>query len=392
MLCTRQQAMNSDELTSISGVEPATPQLRAFSPPGCVARRSARVTYWTGWLSPEMEGCSKEVFALKEHFFRSRVFGLSRYYRLKVSRRERYLGISVQLNALFRTIAPVYDLTSEINHIYGSLREWFFLRALRRRPIIMTVASDEPPFERQWYRHVRRFVVHAPSTAMRLIELGFDPTTIHLIYPGLSLERFRPLPRAHAPVTAWPTGDAGRFRVLFATTPNWLEGVETRGVNLILQTARERPDVDFFLPWRPWAGAEHLVDLCRKQAPPNVHVSKELVPDMRHLFQAADATVAPFVTAESTKICPTSLVESLACGRPVLVSTKVGLSDLVHAEACGKIFEPSVDGLCRALDALRQDYCRCASNARAAAERHFDLQVCLQQHEQLYDEVLRSPC
>ena len=79
--------------------------------------RSLRVTYWTGWLSPEMEGCSREVFDLTAHFPRSRVLGLSQHYGLKMSRRKRYVGFNVRLYPLFRAVAPFWDATSDINHI-----------------------------------------------------------------------------------------------------------------------------------------------------------------------------------------------------------------------------------------------------------------------------------
>jgi glycosyltransferase involved in cell wall biosynthesis len=121
-------------------------------------------------------------------------------------------------------------------------------------------------------------------------------------------------------------------------------------------------------------------------------MSTALQPEMTQLFQATDATVAPFLRAADTKVCPTSLIESLACGRPLLVSTKVGIADLVQEEACGEVFEPSVDGLCHAIDALRAGFRQHADNARASAERHFDLRWCLRQHEQLYAEVLKSSC
>jgi len=384
--------MSAIELAQTSRLDAPFEATGPLREPGSASGRNARVTYWTGWLSPEMEGCSKEVFAFKEHFVRSRVFGLSRYYTLKVSRRDRYIGLNVELNAVFRLVAPLYEAMSDINHIYGGLREWFFLRALGRRPIVMTVVTSDAPFERRFYRHVRRFVVHAPTTKKRLVEDGFDPDSIRLIYPGVSLTHFRPLPRALAPETAWPTRDAARFRVLFATTPNSMEGLESRGINLLLQAARQLPDVEFYLPWRPWTGAAHLADGCRKQAPPNVHVSTGLVADMRHLLQAADATVAPFVLSGDMKVCPTSLVESLACGRPVLASTRVGIADLIDQEGCGQVFEPSIDAFCRAVHALRADYRRQASNARRTAERHFDVQACLRQHERLYDEIVRSSC
>jgi glycosyltransferase involved in cell wall biosynthesis len=350
------------------------------------------VTLWTGWLSPEMEGCSKEVFALKDHFPRSRVFGLSQYYGVRLSRRNRYVGLNVRLYALFRAVAPVYEATSQINHIYGGLGEWHFLRALGRRPIVMTAAVDQALLDRDLYRHVRRFVVHAPATARHLVERGFGADRIRVIYPGVDLRRNRPQPRALAPRGAWPTARADCFRVLFATTPNTVEGLKARGVDLILEAARRLPDVEFFLPWRPWAGAGRLVAVCKKEAPPNVHVSEALVRDMRQVLQAADATVAPFTTVAGMKVCPTSLIESLACGRPLLLSTKVGISDLVRDEGCGEVFEPSADGLCQAILALRANHLERASNARRTAERHFDLDGCLVQHECLYEELLRSSC
>jgi glycosyltransferase involved in cell wall biosynthesis len=350
-----------------------------------------RIAYWTGWLSPEMEGCSKEVFDLKDHFTRSHLFGLSRYYTVRWSPRERYAGMNIRFYPLLRLLAPLLERSVDLHHIYGSLSEWFFLRALQRRPIVLTVATEEPPFNREVYRHVRRFVVHAPATARSLIARGFDPDRIRLIYPGIDVARFRPRDRASAP-PLWVSTDPKRFRVLFATTPNRREGLEARGINLLLRTAQRLPDVDFFLPWRPWAGARRLAAIVQQDAPANVHMSTALQPDMTRLFHATDATIAPFLQPKDMKICPTSLVESLASGRPLLVSTKVGLADLVRDEGGGQVFEPSSNGLCESVEALRSNYQQHAANARLIAERHFDARVCHQLYEQLYQEVLRSPC
>jgi glycosyltransferase involved in cell wall biosynthesis len=357
-----------------------------------VAPAHARVTYWTGWLSPEMEGCSKEVFALKDHFQRSRVFGLSSYYAVKASLRERYLGMGTRFYALFRAVAPLFDATSHVNHIYGGLGEWHFLRTLRRQPIVMTVAVDDGALDAAFYRHVRRVIVHTPRMADALTALGIERERIRTIYPGADLDRYRPQPRELALAGSWPTEDTGRFRILFATTPNTVEGITRRGVGLIMDAARALPDVEFYLPWRPWAGADALIRHCRAGAPSNVHVSQTLIPDMRDVFQAAHATVAPFLSSAGMKVCPTSLVESLACGRPLLVSSAVGLADVVRDERCGEVFEPTAEGLAAAITALRADYERRAHNARFAARRHFDFQICLRQHERLYEEVLRSSC
>ena len=185
-----------------------------------------------------------------------------------------------------------------------------------------------------------------------------------------------------------PHLDPSRFRVLFATSPDRAGGLETRGVNLMMEAAGRLPDVDFLVPWRPWAEGRQLADECRRRAPSNVHISVELVPDMTRLFHAVDATIAPFLQRASMKLCPTSLVESLACGRPVLVSTHVGISDLVRDEHCGTVFEPTIESLCDAIARIHGRYAALASSALRVAERYFDQAQCFARHEQLYEEVL----
>jgi glycosyltransferase involved in cell wall biosynthesis len=350
------------------------------------------VTYWTGWLSPEMEGCSKEVFALKDHFPRSRIFGLSPNYTFKASRRQRYIGMHVRFDPLFRVVGPLLERLSDVGHIYGGLGEWFFLKVLGRRPLILTVAVVTPSLERRAYAAVRRFVVHATSTARELADMGIDPGAIRLIYPGIDLERFQPLPReAVAPDFVrgfFPGADPSRFRVLFATTPGTAAGIEARGVGLLREAARRLPDVDFLLPWRPWDGAEAVIRSVTAGAPPNFLVQEGLIGDMRTAYQAVDATAAPFVAAHDGKICPTSLTESLACGRPLLVSTQVGIHDVVADGDGGVVFPPTVDGLCDAIGRLRREHGRFSAGARRTAERQFDLRTCLRQHEELYRDVL----
>ncbi|MCX5679744.1 MAG: hypothetical protein NTZ95_03700 [Candidatus Omnitrophica bacterium] len=53
---------------------------------------SKKIVYWTGFLEPDKEAVSKEVFELRRHFDGSFVFGMSKYYLMKHSFKERYFG------------------------------------------------------------------------------------------------------------------------------------------------------------------------------------------------------------------------------------------------------------------------------------------------------------
>ena len=353
--------------------------------------RACRVTYWTGWLSPEMEGCSKEVFALKDHFPRSRIFGLSRYYQIRASAGKRYLGFNVRWYPAFRLLAPIYEAWTEINHIYGGIADWFFLRTLRHRPIVLTLATDSQPLQPAMYRHVQRYIVHSVRASRELAAWGFDPEMVRLIYPGIDLNRYHPAQSSSE--AAWPRQNGSRLRVLFATAPTSPEQMDARGVTLLLDAAARLRDVEFVLLWRPWPETSRLIqEYVARRGLSNVFVSTNVVRDMTAVFHSVDATTAPFTESAGMKVCPTSLVESLACGKPLLISKHVGLADLVEEHTCGEVFEPTVDAFCVAVARLREHHAAYALNARRCAERHFDQHECFRRYARLYHETLVSRC
>jgi glycosyltransferase involved in cell wall biosynthesis len=348
---------------------------------GRATMRDSRITYWTGWLSPEMEGISKEVFHLKDYFSRSLIFGLSRHYWFKASLKERYIGFNFHFYPIFRIMAPLMEMRSEINHLYGSIAEWFFLRALRRRPIVMTIAVSGTPLDRSLYRCVDQFVTHSTRTSEELIRWGVNPNQVRILYPGIDLKRFCPVDRRKGE----------RFRLLFATAPTHVQSFTSRGAALLLDVAAEMPEVDFDLLWRPWGDSAILAQRqVAERDLKNLHLHMGLIRNMPEMFANTDATIAPFLQSADMKVCPTSLIESLACGRPILVSSKVGIDSLVQNEMCGEVSEPTVKGMCTAIERLRQKYAVYAQNARLCAERYFNLQSCLKQYEELYKEVLTS--
>jgi glycosyltransferase involved in cell wall biosynthesis len=342
---------------------------------------SGKIVYWTGWLSPKMEGISKEVFGLKEHFHKSIIIGLSRHYWIKASLRQRYAGINVKGYILLRLLAHLMEPKIGLHHIYGGIAEWHFLRAIKNRPVVMTIAVSGTPLELKYYGKVQRFVTHSTSTLAELLRLGVSRESIDVIYPGINL-------RAHYP---FGTNGKKRFRILFATAPTDNQGFFDRGVALLLEIAGMLREVEFDVIWRPWGDATHIVEKqIAEKGLDNVHLHLGLIRNMADMFAKADATIVPFLKSCDMKVCPTSLIESLAYGRPILVSTKVGIADLVDNEECGEVSEPTVTGFCAAIEAMQKKYSLLARNARLCAEKHFSLQNCLMKYEQLYKEVLIS--
>jgi hypothetical protein len=102
-------------------------------------------------------------------------------------------------------LEPVFDL----NHVFGSIGDWFYLQGRRRRPTVLTAAVTEAPVDRALLDRVDRFVAECSIVQEDLIRAGIEPARIRLIFPPVDLGRFTPAPRpeqTYRPRRGWPRG------------------------------------------------------------------------------------------------------------------------------------------------------------------------------------------
>ena len=93
---------------------------------------------------------------------------------------------------------------------------------------------------------------------------------------------------------------------------------------------------------------------------------------------------------DDCKPCPNSIMESLAAGKPVLVSHNVGISDLIAEEGCGLVFKPEFDDILDKINEIKHNYSHYQSKARQTAEKYFSLTRLVKQYTQLYNELTES--
>jgi glycosyltransferase involved in cell wall biosynthesis len=105
-------------------------------------------------------------------------------------------------------------------------------------------------------------------------------------------------------------------------------------------------------------------------------------------YRGVHVTVAPFTDPERCKPVPNSLIESLACGRPVLLTERTGLVAVVREAGAGRVCPPTGEGLAEHLDRLRADWGRYARNARRLAEGRFGVEKFVAGYRRLYAEIL----
>lgn len=271
-----------------------------------------RLAYWAFNYIPKWEAVSKEIRTLASHFH------------------ERY-GT--------RTISP--NVRGEKIAFFGK-----DCPALNR-------------FEKNiaMLRSMRYVVVESERHHDLMLQAGIEGERLKLIYPGVARRPYRKPPE-------------GPFTLLFATSPLGRHDLLSRGIHLMVRAAARLPDVRFRLLWRRPEPLE-LSRLIRDAGVGNVEVISGYQDDMRSMYDDAHAVILPGLSATSLKPCPHSALESLAHGKPVLVSRPASLSAIVAREGCGVVFEPNIESLCEGTLELMQNYAGFQERAHAAAERNF---------------------
>lgn len=338
---------------------------------------SPRVAIWTSAFEADMEAISSEVALLRRSFPSSISWGLSHRHWALLSP-TRGFCLHPKLHLLFRAATRLLEPLFEINHVFGSVGDWFYLAGQRRRPTVLTAAAMSTPVERSLLDRVDRFVAEHPAGRDDLRALGISDDRIRLVLPPVDLQRFRPTERPAEP-----------FTVLFASSPEEPSWLDARGLPALLDAAALRPQMRFRLLWRPWG---HSLPIIQQQIEQrelhNVELAVGRVTDMSAEYARAHVTVAPFTDLKRCKPMPNSLIESLASGRPVICSPLVGLAPLVSEHRGGFVCEPLGAALADALDRAAADWDVLSIHARRLAEQQFAQETFVRSYQQIYRELL----
>lgn len=111
--------------------------------------------------------------------------------------------------------------------------------------------------------------------------------------------------------------------------------------------------------------------------------------DVRDLLRESHIVAFPSYYMEGL---PKSLIEADATGRPVITSNSVGCKDTVVDGYNGYLIEPKdVDALTEKLDILLSDAelrQTMGKNSREYAEKYFDIEVVIERHLSIYNELV----
>ena len=338
-----------------------------------------RVRYWVFNYMPQWEGVSKEIASLREGLGGTIDGSLvsldTKERRLALKGREQRVPLPYGL--------PLYPLLKRhagnpgVNHLFASGGERWLTPLLARPNGILTVAKDTTSlgaYERngESFRRFGAVVVQSERDREIMRQLGVGEAALRLIRPGVD-----PVPYREGP---------DPFTILFASSPLTAEHFLSRGIYLMVRAAARLPDVRFLLVWR----RRHLAKLQRVIAgarATNIEILDGVIPDMGALYDRVHATILPALEQRSFIPCPRSALESLAHGKPLLLSSCVALAGGVARAGAGVVFAPTSDGLEAAIRRLGEHYAEYQSCTQRHVAEHFSPRVHLELYRRLYQQV-----
>lgn len=344
-----------------------------------------RIIYWnTSCLQPEIEAVSKEVFQLARHFRNSLLFGINPHYLFCASVKKKYIGFHPVFDPLLRALIPLVELSGDINHVYGEPTPWTFYKTLCRKPTVLTIASEKSCPQVDFLEHCRKVWVQTDTFYRKLLALGIDQKKVEVLYPAVDLAAFRPSAQV-------PRGMRTPC-VLFATAPRSAEEMTDRGVYLLLQAAKDNSDICYRLLYRPWkrdyTSLAATAQWLKTEQLRNVTLTNGVISNMPRTYSEHHFTVIPYTRPDGGKECPTSLVEGLACGVPVLISSVAPFAYFVAEHRCGVVFEPTPAALVAAVETGMRHYTELSTKAIQTAQRFFSEENMLRKVARVYQEIM----
>ncbi len=279
-----------------------------------------------------------------------------------------------QLPALWRR-----ERSARLHHIFNPDPFPFAVLRLLRRPVVYTVVGGIREDQREMACRLaglaRRILVSSPEDEQQLREWGIEQ--VQFIPPAIDASRFS--------YTPLPPG--APFTLLAGSAPWTTEQFASKGVDALLQAAQRHADLRLVFLWRGVVYEEMMQRVQARGLGDRVRVLNEQV-DVNAALANASAAIVLAARSDVVKAYPHSLLESLAAGKPVLISRAIPMASWVEQAGLGVVIDGvDADAVLRAVADLegrsfQPDALRAAVEGRVAQFQ--------QTHHMVYRSVIGS--
>jgi glycosyltransferase involved in cell wall biosynthesis len=319
--------------------------------------------------TPEVEAVSQEVATLQAAFGGSPIY---------VNPNQRSPVYIPRLLFGFHKLREIRGHEAELHHFFNPDPFPFpYLRALRR-PVVysLTCGLRQEKVNRKFLSRMSVVTVSDERSLDHLKSQGL--TNLSLVQPGIDKARFTPTPL---------TLDS-EIRLMVGSAPWVRSQFKSKGVDALLEVAQRMPRLNLVFLWRGVLSREmkHRVHLMGLED--QVEVLDRVV-DVNEVLAGMHASVTLAEEPDIVKAYPHSLLESLAAGKPVLVSRAIPMADYVAQTASGLVVAAvTPDHVVTALKKLELNYAELQRAAAEVAQRDFSQQEMINSYGRVYQDIL----
>lgn len=272
------------------------------------------------------------------------------------------------------------ETSRQLYHFYNPDPFPFPILRQLRRPLIYSIScgvEDRRP-NVAFFNSLASIAAADERSLQRL--RGWGLTNVSLVRPGIDTSRF-----SHTPLPLH-----SEIRLMVGSAP-WTKGqFRSKGVEALLEAAQQAPHLHLIFLWREVLAEEMERRIRQMNLEQQIEVINRQV-DVNQVLAGVHASITLAASSAIIKSYPHSLLDSLAAGKPVLVSRSIPMADYVEQTGCGQVVDHvTPDDILAAIESLARDYEARQQVARQVGQRDFSQQAMVTSFQQLYEQVISS--
>lgn len=273
-----------------------------------------------------------------------------------------------------------WEADFHMHHLYNPDPFPFPILRRLRRPVIYSLSSGigSRQLNVGFFASLAAVTVYDRRSLDVLGSRGLG--NVFLVQPGIDTARF----------TCSPLPLRSEVRLLVGSAP-WAQGqFRTKGIDALLAAAQRSPKLRLVFLWRGVLAEEMGRRVRRFNVDQQVEVWDTPV-NVNEMLASVHASISLATDPAIIKSHPHSLLESLAAGKPVIVSRSIPMADYVEQTGCGRVVEHvTPDDILVAMEALATEYESWQQTARLVGQRDFSKRAMLDSFQKVYESVLGS--
>ncbi len=270
-----------------------------------------------------------------------------------------------------------------VHHIFAPSLGNFIVLSHLRKPVIFTLATTVSlPIRRPILNLLKNFagiVVNNRRSKEALESVGLS--NVHFIPVGIDITRF-----SKQRLTLQTD-----LHLLMASAPWEPAQFASKGIDLLLDAMTSLPRLRMTFLWRGLLVKEMQQRIMRSGLEDRItFINEEVV--ISHLLEKVHGTVLLANSERVVKAYPHSLVESLLCGKPIITSSKIAISEIVQAHKAGLILSDfKREALVKVIEAFQHNYQQLAECAFQFPQEAFDREQMFKKYDALYQTIAGVP-